>query len=188
MFKSQIRIIGWDDAGFVKGLKNQKVVLVGVIVRGGEYIDGMLKIEVDYDGMDATTKIADSINKSRHKDQLRAIMTDGITFAGFNMVDIRELSQKTGLPVIAIQRTKPEMEEFIAALKRYDDFEQRIKVMENAGQIKRCGNIFYQSFGLIGKEAEEIITLSSTRGNIPEPLRVAHIIASGLSGESHGRA
>lgn len=188
MFKSQIRIIGWDDAGFEKGVKNQHVALVGAIIRGGDYIDGLLKTEVDYDGLDATEKIASSINKSRHKDQLRAVMTDGITFAGFNMVDIKKLSQQTGLPVIVIQRTKPQMEEFMAALKRYGDFEARKNMVQNAGPIHEFGKIFFQFAGISKKESEEIISLSTTRGNIPEPLRVAHIIASGLSGESRGRA
>jgi uncharacterized protein len=35
----------------------------------------------------------------------------------------------------------------------------------------------------------KIIRLSSTRGNIPEPLRVAHLIATGIIlGESRGKA
>jgi hypothetical protein len=38
-------------------------------------------------------------------------------------------------------------------------------------------------------EAEEIIKRSMVRGAVPEPLRLAHIIASGLArGESKGRA
>jgi len=43
--------------------------------------------------------------------------------------------------------------------------------------------------GISLAEAKEIITLATIRGVIPEPLRVAHIIASGISrGESYGKA
>ncbi len=188
MFKSEIRIIGWDDAAFSKDIKPQKVKLVGAIIRGGDYIDGLLTTEVEYDGLDSTQKIASSVLNSRHRDQLRAIMTDGITFAGFNLVDIKALNQQTGLPVIAVLRANPQLEEFMAALRRYDDFEQRKKIVEKAGPIHSFGKIFFQFAGISRKEAEEIIRLSTTRGNIPEPLRAAHLIASGLSGESSGRA
>ena len=42
----------------------------------------------------------------------------------------------------------------------------------------------------IGREdAEQIVKLSTTRSSIPEPLRVAHIIAAGImKGESKGSA
>ena len=37
--------------------------------------------------------------------------------------------------------------------------------------------------------AKEVIRLSSTRGCIPEPLRVAHLLATAfVKGESYGRA
>ena len=64
----------------------------------------------------------------------------------------------------------------------------------NAGKIKVCElknlkKAYYQTIGLEDEEAEDIIRLSSTRSLQPEPLRVAHIIASGIvKGESRGRA
>ena len=39
------------------------------------------------------------------------------------------------------------------------------------------------------EEAKEIIKLSTIRGVIPEPIRMAHLIASGITrGESYGKA
>jgi len=39
------------------------------------------------------------------------------------------------------------------------------------------------------EDAEEIIRLSTTRSAIPEPVRVAHLIAAGVvTGESKGNA
>jgi len=38
-------------------------------------------------------------------------------------------------------------------------------------------------------ELREVIDLSTVRGALPEPLRIAHLIATALAkGESHGRA
>lgn len=188
MFKSQIRIIGWDDEAFVKGLKPQKVRLVGAVIRGGDYLDGVLSTHVGYDEMDSTDKITDSVNSSRHKEQLRAIMTDGISFAGFNLVDIHELNKKTGLPVIVIQRKKPDVEEFLKAQERFGNFQERKRIVEKSGKFFRLEKVWFQFSGIAESEAREIISLSTTHGNIPEPLRIAHLMASGLSGESRGRA
>jgi len=115
-------------------------------------------------------------------------MLDGITVAGFNVVDIRELNRKTRLPVIAVQRKKPDMKEFMKALQNLDSYKQRIAKVKNAGKFYSCGDIIFQKSGLSIAESKELLKLTCTRSNIPEPLRVAHLIASGLSGESRGRA
>jgi len=191
MFKKQIRIIGWDDAAFSKPSKhpsNQFITLVGAVIRGGDYIDGLLTTKIEVDGLDATEKIIESINNSRHKDQLKIIMTNGVSFGGFNLIDIKEVYKTTKLPVIVIQRKKPDMTEFLKAMNIFSDFKKRKQIVKNAGMIYKCNKIFYQKIGLTKKQAEEIIKLTSVHSNIPEPIRVAHIIATGLSGESKGRA
>ncbi|MBA3064320.1 DUF99 family protein, partial [Candidatus Woesearchaeota archaeon] len=51
------------------------------------------------------------------------------------------------------------------------------------------GEIFVQAIGLSLKQAEEIIDITCTHSLLPEPLRVAHLIAGGVvDGESRGRA
>ena len=49
--------------------------------------------------------------------------------------------------------------------------------------------IYVKCTGINIADAKEIINLSTIRGVIPEPIRVAHIIASGITrGESYGKA
>jgi hypothetical protein len=192
MLKSEIRILGFDDGAFI-AKSNQLVPVVGVIYRGGKILDGALKTEVLVDGTEATEKIVKLINSSRHKQQLKVIMFDGITLAGFNMVDVKEVHEKTNIPVIVINRKRPDLKKVKAALKNFDDFENRWKAVEHAGEIKECllkdKKIFYQSVGMDDETAEEVIKLSSTRGFIPEPLRVAHLLVTAfVKGESYGRA
>jgi hypothetical protein len=121
-------------------------------------------------------------------------MLKGITIGGFNMVDISQLHEKTSLPVIVVNRKMPNLEDIKNALKNFDDSENRWKCIENAGkiykmQIEKNKNIYFQFKGLRKEETERIIKLSCTRSSIPEPLRVAHLIASALiKGESEGRA
>lgn len=191
IIKEEIRILGWDDGSFHKGEKG-KVILVGTIFRGGSFMDGMLKTEIKIDGLDATMKIVKAVKKTKHKD-LRVIMLGGITFGGFNFVNIKELYRKTGLPVLVVIRRKTNMKKFREAMKRLPDFEKRWKSVENAGDFFRIllkgKGIYFQKTGLTEEEAKKIIKLTARRGLIPEPLRVAHLIASGIvKGESIGRA
>lgn len=192
--KKEVRIIAWDDCAFHANAR--RVLLVGAIFRGAECMDGLLSTRIKKDGLDATEKITDAINSSRHHDQLSYVMLNGITFAGFNMTDIPELNEKTGLPVVAVLRAKPEIEKFMQAMKKLPGFAMRKKIVDRAGEIQKYGEIFYQSCGMHADECEELLGLTSTRSNVPEPLRIAHIIASGLSRknrndngfESRGRA
>ena len=191
--KREIRIVGFDDGPFVPRTKG-KAIIVGVVFRGGDFLDGVLKTEVEIDGMDATKKLINLINNSRHKPQLRVIMLNGITVAGFNLIDIKGLYGQTSLPVIVVNRRKPNLKKIEGALKHFKDFEDRWNCIKNAGRIYRMKieknkYLYYQFKGLKRNEVEKIIRLSCTRSLIPEPLRVAHLIASAMiKGESGGRA
>ena len=192
MLKPEFRVIGFDDGPFTR--KSKRVMVIGVVFRGGKFLEGVLRTYVKVDGLDATEKIAKLLNSSRHKQQLKLIMLDGITMGGFNLIDIKELNKLTYLPVIVINRKKPNLKEVKKALQKFEDFETRWKIVKNAGKIKKMITIkgkelYYQHVGISEEEAEEAINLTISRSDIPEPLRVAHIIVSGVvRGESYGRA
>lgn len=184
--KPEIRILGIDDSVFTPRTKG-KADIVGVVYRGGQWLDGVMRTQVEIDGLDATEKIATMIKNSPHYEQIRVIMLDGITFAGFNIVDIKELFQETGLPVITVTREKPNFEDIKKALKNLPDCEKRWEAMENAGEIFKVQTregeepVHIGVAGISETDAEKILKKTSTRSNIPEALRVAHIIASGLA-------
>ena len=192
MFKPEIRILGFDDGPHERG-KDKTVPVIGVIYRGGSFLDGILRTDVTIDGTDATEKISTLINSTRHKQQLKIVMFDGVTVGGFNIVDLQEMHEKTSLPVIAINRKKPDLDGVKKALQNFHDFDMRWKMIEHAGEIKSFslphGKVFYQAIGIADSEAREAIELSTTHSLIPEPLRVAHLIATAVvKGESEGRA
>jgi len=184
--KREIRVLGVDDGVFVPQ-KRGKALIVGVVYRGGLWLDGVMHTEIEVDGLDATEKIASMIKSSPHYAQLRVIMLNGLTFAGFNVVDIKRLYGETGLPVIVVSREKPNLDEIKKALEKLPHKEKRWKMIENAGKllevnVRNTGSsIYVQLAGLNEKDARKIVRITSTRSNIPEPLRVAHIIASGIT-------
>jgi len=189
--KSEVRILGIDDSPFTFDDKYSDII--GVVMRGGEYIECVLKSTVEIDGKDATKACIDLINKTRHKIQLKTILLDGTSLGGFNVVDIEELYNSTNIPVITITRDEPDFEKIELALKKnFKDWGRRLFLIKKGTlhKVKTSYNpIFIKYVGITLSEAKEIIKISTIRGVIPEPIRVAHLIASGIKrGESYGKA
>ena len=184
--KQEIRVLGVDDGTFVPHSKNL-VPIIGVVYRGVYWLDGVMSTLVKVDGFDATEKISSMILASSHHKQLRVVVLDGITFAGFNVVNIKQLNRETKLPVIAVAREKPNLKEIRAALDNLSRSEERWNAIKCAGELfevfsERRGNKMFMHISGISKEyARKILLLTAVRSSIPEALRVAHLIASGIS-------
>lgn len=189
--KDEIRILGIDDSALI----SDTVTIVGAFFRGGQWLDGVLRSEITRDGLDATDRIIKMICQSKHFPQIRAIMLDGITYGGFNPVDIVRLNKETNIPVIVLMRSLPNLEAMESALSFLSDKEKRLEIIKKAGTINKVitkdesNPVFIQCCGIKPEFATRIVQISSTRSNIPEPLRVAHLIATGIIlGESRGKA
>ena len=186
VIKPEIRVLGVDDGKFIPHSKAQ-VPVVGVVFRGGYWLDGVMSTQIRVDGFDATAKIGSMVTNSPHYKQLRVIMLNGITFAGFNVVDIKALNTQTNLPVIAVTSRKPDLTRVHAALKNLPNSQERWNAVVNAGEIfpvlTRGGKqrIYVEVAGVAKEIAVEILRLTATRSKIPEALRVAHLVASGIS-------
>jgi len=186
--KPQIRILAIDDSPLI----NEKVIIIGTFFRGGEQLDGILRAEITRDGMDATDILIRMIKDSKYYTQTRIIMLDGVTYAGFNPVDITSLYKETKLPVMVFMRSCPDFGKIRLALGHLPDPEKRWEIIQRAGKIYKIEQdnpVYIQLCGLDEKTAVGIIRITSTHSNIPEPLRVAHLIATGVVlGESKGKA
>lgn len=163
------------------------VSVVGVVFRGGYWVEGVMHTEILVDGFDATEKIAAMVMGSSHFKQLRVIMLNGITFGGFNVVDIKALNVATGLPVVAVTREKPDLSGIREALEHLPRSEERWSAVVAAGEVmevstrNRAEKIYLHVAGIFVADAVRVVRLTSTRSNIPECLRVAHLVASGIS-------
>ena len=186
VIKQEIRVLGVDDGVFTPHTKDL-VPVVGVVFRGGFWLDGVMHTSVEVDGCDATDKITSMVITSPHYKQLRVIMLDGITFAGFNVVDVNGLSMQTKLPVITVTREKPDFGEIRKALSNLPRSEERWKAILNAGEVfevpgrNKRETVYMQTSRISEEDARRIVRLTSTRSNVPEALRVAHLVASGIS-------
>lgn len=185
--KKEIRVLGIDDAPFYK-FKKGNVLVVGTIFRGGSYLDGLLSTKVKVDGNNSTKKLIDMINRCKFKPQLQAIILDGIALGGFNIINIEKLNNETKIPVIVVIRRMPDLKNIKSTLKKIG-LGNKYKLLEKAGEVHKIFDIFVQFKGTTFDEVKEILRITCTRSLQPEPLRVAHMIASGIvEGESRGRA
>ncbi len=189
--KELIRQIGFDDGFFRKS--DERVPLVGCVVRGNDLVEGFIISSVSVDGDDATELLAELIDKSKFKDTLKVVFLKGVTLGGFNVVDIKALSDSVNMPVIVLLRKPPDMRRIKDAIKNVDNYEDKLRRMERAGrifEIKRDrGRLFFQKAGVNKKDAIAIIEKCIKTGNIPESVRIAHMVASAMTlGESVRRA
>lgn len=190
VFKDEVRILGVDDAPFE--LEQEKTKLIGSVFRGGKFLEGIIIKDIKIDGLDVTNKIVEMAMDSRHKDQLKIIILDGITFAGLNVSDLDRIHKESSLGVLAVSRRKPDKLGLDKALNNVSKKDKRKEIVEKAGKVKKFksdrGEIFFQNKGVSEKDAREILKISCTRSLIPEAIRVSHMIGSALvHGETKGR-
>jgi endonuclease V-like protein UPF0215 family len=113
-------------------------------------------------------------------------MLSGVSFAGFNVVDIRVLARKIRRPIVVVIREKPDNKAVRAALqKHFDDWRERWNAVKAAGRLYSCKPIrnepklYFEVSGGSPTFARQTIISSSAVSRLPEPVRVAGIVAKG---------
>jgi endonuclease V-like protein UPF0215 family len=189
------------------------VLLVGAVCAGTR-LDGVLTTRIRRDGVDSTKRMVELVTESQFKGHVRAVLLQGIAVGGFNVVDIHGLSASLGLPVIVVMRRQPNLEAIKRALfgdgpratPRVSGAERKWRLIERAGPIERLDmagsrraarpsglgdrpqSLWVQRTGISLEASGRIIASTTLHGHVPEPLRLAHLMAGGIAtGRSRGR-
>jgi len=180
-------LVGFDDAPFERGT-GRMVPIVGAVY-AGDRLDGVLTGEVTEDGNDANSQLARLLGDSPFDAHVQAIMIQGLTLGGFNVVDLPALAEQLARPVLAVVRRRPDLDAVREALlKRVPGGEAKWERVERAGPVHSAGPVHFQCAGMDADDAREIIGRFTRHGHMPEPLRTAHLIAGALvDGHSRGR-
>ncbi|MEM2126803.1 MAG: DUF99 family protein [Candidatus Bathyarchaeia archaeon] len=180
-----LKIIGVDDGKFHAFMREkiQYSVLCAVLMEACKIFDIKLA-RIKVDGFDATEKLINML-KNISAD---AIILSGITFAGFNIIDPFLVFKKLNFPIIIISTKKPNNISMFKALKtHFYDWQKRWEIIENLGKIYSTipkhgePEIYFEVVGNNSDWAEMILKTSSILSRIPEPVRVAGLIAKGVS-------
>jgi endonuclease V-like protein UPF0215 family len=142
--KKETRILGLD--------KCNPRLTVGVVVRGGSYLDGVISFPPD--SRNNSRESARRIATSAYFPELRAIMIHTQSYER----ESASVERITNLPTMAIMENEPSNRQ---GYKRLDG---------NLGEL-------WVRTRVESTILKKILTASWTMGKLPEPLRVAHLLA-----------
>jgi hypothetical protein len=189
--KEQARVLGVDDSPFSFG--DERSLVVGALVRAPGYLEAVMRTDVAVDGDDSTDRLVEMVTGSRYAEQVGLVMVDGIALAGFNVVDLESFHRRTGIPIATVTRDEPDMAEIEAALrKHFPDWERRLSLVRRVAlrPLDTGHNPLHAS--VLGMEWDDFVRLAQStvvRGALPEPVRIAHLVAAAMvKGESRGRS
>ncbi|TFG34893.1 DUF99 family protein [Candidatus Thorarchaeota archaeon] len=180
-WKSGVRVLGISES-FIKDAS--KSVVAGVVMRGDFRIDGFGYCRPLVGGTDATQSLLDLYTKLERQD-IRAWMLGGTIISWFNVVDITELYDKTEVPVVSVTFNPT------AGIEKYlheyfpDTWQERLEKIDQMGERKEItlttGHTAYLTIaGVSLNRAKKLVDQFTIDGRVPEPIRVARIIAARL--------
>jgi len=156
----------------------------------GSVIQGVRLVCITVDGLDATDALLNSLGSW----ETDALILGGATFAGFNVVDVQRVNTETGTPVIVFSRECPDMEATKDALrKHFPDWMERWSRYEALGEIhslKICSYppVYYENIGCSKGFAEDVLREQAVSCRTPECVRVADLVAKGVTPVFRGPA
>ncbi len=183
--KAFLRLLGVEDGSF-KAFQRRGgsfTYLVGVVMESNRVLD-VKAARIEVDGLDATDRLLEMYSGT----DVNAVLLGGITFAGFNVIDPWRVHEALGAPIIIVSKVRPSDDDMLEALKKhFEDWRQRWEPIDRLGTVHECTTfprespIFYEVVGCDSEWAEETLKGASLISRIPEPVRVAGIVARGLS-------
>jgi len=149
----------------------------------GSRIQDIKLTRVTVDGLDAT----DELLKNLFGWEYDVIILGGATFAGFNVVDVQHVCKFTERPVIVFSPKMPDINATLNALrKHFTDWKIRWSRYEKLGElhelvIENYQPIYYEVVGESTSFAEKILKEQTIISKTPEAIRVADLVAKGVS-------
>jgi len=179
---SNLRSIAFEDAAFRKGGLNSKALLVAVVM-DGFHISDLSFSYITVDGLDVTDRMVElGLKMSGNFD---VILLHGAPYGGFNIVDVERLYSKLSSPVISVISSKPDEDAVHEALiKHFQDWVLRLNLLEKFKPISSIDlkgfTVYTSCYGIDVDHATDILRKLTVIGKLPEPLRVARLIARSL--------
>jgi uncharacterized protein len=177
--------IGIEDGPFLpRRLGGTRAPLV-VVKLQGPHMTQAKAAWITVDGMDGTERALELLS---YRSLMNCpILLGGVTFGGFNLIDPRRLQKRSRSPTIVVVGFRPDNRAVKRALvKHFPDWRKRWRVIRSLGPLRRVRTmrgenpIFYEAFGCSSSVARKILTSWALVSRVPEPLRVAGLVARGL--------
>jgi len=183
---SPLRVVGVEDGGFEAFKPGGRAFLCAARLTG-DRVDWVKLDKIKVDGRDAT----ETLLKMLEGAEFDAVILGGVSFAGFNIIDTHVIQGAFSVPVIVYTGDEPDTEATLAALKaHFSDWEERWSPVARLGNVynttmkKGAPPVYFEVAGCSREWAAETLRATATLTRMPEPVRVAGLIARGLTGSA----
>ena len=155
--------------------------LAGVIMRRDFVVDGFIFGHATIGGDDSTESILAMYDKLNRQD-ISFMLISGLIISMYNIVDIKRLSKECKMPVIGV--TYEESNGLEDAIMHHfpNTYETKIKQYQNLGarievRLHTGYDLYLRVEGCETNEAKRLLDAFTLQGSMPEPLRVAQLLA-----------
>lgn len=155
--------------------------LAGIVMRRDFIIDGFVFGNATIEGDDATNKIISMYEKLNRQD-ISFVLISGLIISMYNIVDIKKLWMKIKIPIIGV--TYEESDGLEDAIKHHfrNSYESKMEQYQKLGPRTKVSlhtkhDLYLRVEGCEIKEAKRLLDAFTLQGAIPEPLRVAQLLA-----------
>ena len=176
--KPGIRALGVAES-FRQG--QRRSMLAGVVMRSDFVVDGVALGRTAVGGDDATSSIA-ALFRRFHRNDINLLMVSGAILSLYNIIDVDSLAGKTKLPVICL--TYKETAGIEDSIRRHfpHGAEAKLEAYRALGKrtaitLKTRHRLYVRASGVEKEEVRLILNAFTLQGSIPEPVRVAKLLA-----------
>ena len=163
---------------------SKKSVLSGIVMSTDLVIDGFVVGYSTVGGDDATDSILTMYEKLDRPD-VSFLLISGIVISLYNIVDVKRISEKTGMPVIGV--TYEESSGIEDAIKHHfpESYESKLAEYSKLGSREKITlhtshNLYIRNEGCTALEVKQLLDKMTLQGSVPEPLRIAQLLANTL--------
>ena len=161
--------------------EDKSSTLAGVVMRRDLVIDGFVLGHTTIEGNDATDSILQMYRKLNRHD-ISYVIVSGLVISMYNLVDIRQIQDKLKIPVIGVTYEDSKGIEDAIRYHFPDSYQSKIENYHKLGQRTKMtlhtGHELYVRFeGCTLQETTYLLDRLTLQGAVPEPLRIAHMLA-----------
>jgi hypothetical protein len=172
---------GLRALGIAESFRGRAVsTMAGVVMRKDLRIDGVAVTRLSVGGRDATEAVLRIIG-TLHRRDLNAVLVSGAVIAWYNILDPGRIHEETGLPVVVITYEDSEgLEEDLR--HHFPEDADRMAAYRRLGERTPVDfptgyRAFLRAWGMEDTDAARLCTDFTIDGRVPEPCRVARLIA-----------
>jgi len=163
---------------------SKKSVLAGIVMSTDLVIDGFVLGHSTIGGDDATDSILSMYEKLDRPD-VSFLLLSGIVISLYNIVNVKRISEKIGLPVIGV--TYKDSDGIEEAIKHHfpESYESKLAEYSGLGSREKITlhtshDLYIRNEGCTVAEATQLLNRLTLHGSFPEPLRIAQMLANTL--------